>query len=135
MPCLHGKPDPDFVMGKCIDIDRNNVPAARENGLVRDLNLTGSEYPTLLSLLYVGYILVSLFHGGSLPGGKACTDGDGRIALPQFQIPSNIIVEKTGRPSIYLPVCIVIWGKSLAVLAASCHSQDHSDTSACFQTT
>jgi len=65
-------------------IDRNNVPAARENGLVRDLGLTGTEYPSLLSLLYVGYIL--------------------------FQIPSNIIVEKTGRPSIYLPVCIIIWG-------------------------
>lgn len=36
---------------------RNNVPAARENGLVRDLNLTGNQYPSLLSLLYVGYIL------------------------------------------------------------------------------
>lgn len=40
-----------------IRTDRNNVPAARSNGLEEDLNLTGNQYPSLLSLLYVGYIL------------------------------------------------------------------------------
>lgn len=91
------------------DVDRNNVPVARSNGLEKDLSLTGTgeharacsllafrifwthcseslrfatlsppaEYPTLLSLLYVGYIL--------------------------FQIPSNMIV----RRNLQLEACAV----------------------------
>ncbi|KAJ7781286.1 MFS general substrate transporter [Mycena metata] len=35
-------------------IDRNNAAAARNRGLVTDLKLKGQEYPTLLSILYVG---------------------------------------------------------------------------------
>lgn len=27
-----------------------------------------------------------------------------------MQVPSNAIVQRTGRPSIYLPVCMMIWG-------------------------
>ncbi|ORY90749.1 MFS general substrate transporter [Leucosporidium creatinivorum] len=65
-------------------IDRNNVSAARTKGFEDDLSLTGSQYPTVLSILYVGYLLM--------------------------QIPSNMIVQYTGRPSIYLPVCIILWG-------------------------
>ncbi|SGY65947.1 BQ5605_C004g02608 [Microbotryum silenes-dioicae] len=65
-------------------IDRNNISAARTKGLEVDLKLTGSQYPTLLSILYVGYILM--------------------------QVPSNMIVKKMGRPSIYLPLCMAIWG-------------------------
>ena len=62
---LHDLTCLSVATGNCTDIDRNNVPAARENGLVRDLNLTGSEYPTLLSLLYVGYILVGLLRASA----------------------------------------------------------------------
>ncbi|KAK4699668.1 MFS transporter, ACS family, pantothenate transporter, partial [Phenoliferia sp. Uapishka_3] len=65
-------------------IDRNNLSAARLKGLETDLKLKGNEYPTLLSLLYVGYIIM--------------------------QIPSNMIVQYTGRPSIYLPICMAVWG-------------------------
>jgi len=65
-------------------IDRNNASAARSRGLVRDLGINDTQYQTLLSILYVGYILM--------------------------QIPSNMLVQYTGRPSIYLPVCISIWG-------------------------
>ncbi|KAL8280508.1 hypothetical protein RQP46_007156 [Phenoliferia psychrophenolica] len=60
------------------------IIAARLKGLEEDLKLTGSQYPTLLSLLYVGYILM--------------------------QVPSNMLIQYTGRPSIYLPCCMVIWG-------------------------
>ncbi|KAI5475865.1 hypothetical protein MNV49_000747 [Pseudohyphozyma bogoriensis] len=65
-------------------IDRNNVPASRSHGLTQDLNLTGTQYQTLLSILYVGYIIM--------------------------QIPSNMIMVYFGRPSLYLPFCMAIWG-------------------------
>ncbi|CAK5275674.1 unnamed protein product [Mycena citricolor] len=65
-------------------IDRNNASAARSRGLVKDLHLTGQQYPTLLSILYVGYILM--------------------------QIPSNLFLNYIGRPSLYLPGAMIIWG-------------------------
>ncbi|KAJ3532449.1 hypothetical protein NM688_g7421 [Phlebia brevispora] len=65
-------------------IDRNNASAARLRGLESDLNLKGQDFATLLSILYVGYILM--------------------------QIPSNMLLNYIGRPSIYLPCCMIIWG-------------------------
>ncbi|CAL1701087.1 unnamed protein product [Somion occarium] len=65
-------------------IDRNNASAARLRGFETDLNLKGQEFNTLLSILYVGYILM--------------------------QIPSNMFLNYIGKPSIYLPVCMIIWG-------------------------
>ncbi|KAI0065885.1 sugar transporter [Artomyces pyxidatus] len=65
-------------------IDRNNAGAARLRGFEADLHLKGQEFATLLSILYVGYILM--------------------------QIPSNILLNWMGRPSIYLPCCMIIWG-------------------------
>ncbi|KAJ7744490.1 major facilitator superfamily domain-containing protein [Mycena maculata] len=65
-------------------IDRNNAAAARNRGLTTDLKLTGQQFPTLLSILYVGYIIM--------------------------QIPSNMFLNYLGRPSIYLPCCMIIWG-------------------------
>ncbi|KAJ7129739.1 MFS general substrate transporter [Mycena epipterygia] len=65
-------------------IDRNNAAAARKRGLETDLHLTGQEYPTLLSILYVGYIIM--------------------------QIPSNMFLNWIGRPSLYLPCAMIIWG-------------------------
>ncbi|KAJ7283701.1 MFS general substrate transporter [Mycena rebaudengoi] len=65
-------------------IDRNNAAAARKRGLETDLHLKGQEFPTLLSILYVGYILM--------------------------QVPSNMFLNWIGRPSRYLPACMVIWG-------------------------
>ncbi|GAA6041295.1 hypothetical protein JCM8097_001322 [Rhodosporidiobolus ruineniae] len=74
-------------------IDRNNASAARTKGFEADLNLKGREYDTLLSILYVGYILM--------------------------QIPSNMIVQYTGRPSIWLPTCVAIWGAISACTGAT----------------
>ncbi|KAJ6520948.1 MFS general substrate transporter [Mycena capillaripes] len=55
-------------------IDRNNAAAARKR----------QEFPTLLSILYVGYIIM--------------------------QIPSNMFLNWMGRPSLYLPGAMIIWG-------------------------
>ncbi|KAH9849971.1 MFS general substrate transporter [Lenzites betulinus] len=65
-------------------IDRNNASAARLRGFETDLNLKNQEFNTLLSILYVGYILM--------------------------QIPSNMFLNYIGKPSIYLPCCMIVWG-------------------------
>ncbi|KAK0486849.1 sugar transporter [Armillaria luteobubalina] len=65
-------------------IDRNNAAAARLRGLEDDLNLKGEEFATLLSILYVGYIIM--------------------------QIPSNMFLNWIGKPSLYLPTCMIVWG-------------------------
>ncbi|KAI0268351.1 major facilitator superfamily domain-containing protein [Gloeopeniophorella convolvens] len=65
-------------------IDRNNASAARLRGFESDLHLGGQDLATLLSILYVGYILM--------------------------QIPSNMFLNRIGKPSVYLPGCMVIWG-------------------------
>ncbi|KAF7332146.1 FCP1-like proteiny domain-containing protein [Mycena kentingensis (nom. inval.)] len=57
-------------------IDRNNAAAARNRGLTADLHLKGEEFPTLLSILYVG----------------------------------NMMLNWMGRPSLYLPGAMIIWG-------------------------
>ncbi|KAI0082459.1 MFS general substrate transporter [Panus rudis PR-1116 ss-1] len=65
-------------------IDRNNAGAARLRGFEADLHLQGQEFATLLSILYVGYILM--------------------------QIPSNMLLNFIGKPSLHLPICMIIWG-------------------------
>ncbi|KAG2143398.1 MFS general substrate transporter [Suillus bovinus] len=65
-------------------IDRNNASAARTRGFTTDLHLKGQEFATLLSVLYVGYIIM--------------------------QVPSNMFLNYIGKPSLYLPACMVIWG-------------------------
>ncbi|KZW03755.1 MFS general substrate transporter [Exidia glandulosa HHB12029] len=65
-------------------LDRNNAGAARLRGFEDDLGLTGQQFPTLLSILYVGYILC--------------------------QIPSNMFLNYSGKPSLYLPACMIVWG-------------------------
>ncbi|KAG9032866.1 hypothetical protein FS837_002614 [Tulasnella sp. UAMH 9824] len=65
-------------------IDRNNAGAARLKGFEADLHLKGNEFATLLSILYVGYIIM--------------------------QVPSNMILNYIGKPSLYLPACMVVWG-------------------------
>ncbi|KAJ7781283.1 MFS general substrate transporter [Mycena metata] len=74
-------------------IDRNNASAARLHGFERDLNLTGNQFASVLSILYVGYLLM--------------------------QIPSNMFLNYIGRPSIYLPACMTLWGLISVSTAAS----------------
>ncbi|EIW75723.1 sugar transporter [Coniophora puteana RWD-64-598 SS2] len=65
-------------------IDRNNASAARLRGLQTDLHLNDTQFASLLSILYVGYIIM--------------------------QVPSNMFVNKTGRPALVLPIFMMIWG-------------------------
>ncbi|KAJ7368244.1 MFS general substrate transporter [Mycena albidolilacea] len=65
-------------------LDRNNASAARLHGFERDLNLTGSQFASVLSILYVGYLVM--------------------------QIPSNMFLNYIGRPSRFLPLCMAVWG-------------------------
>ncbi|RMZ81727.1 hypothetical protein DV738_g2102, partial [Chaetothyriales sp. CBS 135597] len=70
-------------------IDRNNYAAARLQGLEEDLNLSDAQYQTGLSLLFVGYVLA--------------------------QVPSNLLLNYFGKPSLYLGFFIVAWGLVSAV--------------------
>lgn len=77
-------------------IDRNAIASAkyapwfiylanvRLAGIVEDLNLHGNAYQTAVSILFVGYITM--------------------------QIPSNLLLDRIGRPSLYLPGCMICWG-------------------------
>lgn len=74
-------------------LDRNNIAAARLAGLEEELNLTSTQYLTAVSILFVGYILM--------------------------QVPSNLFLNKIGKPAIYLPTVMVIWGIISAATAAA----------------
>lgn len=63
-------------------LDRNAIASARLNDLEKDLGLTGSQYNTCISILFVGYLLM--------------------------QVPSNMIMNSGKiRPSIYMGLCMV----------------------------
>ncbi|KAJ5286598.1 hypothetical protein N7478_002284 [Penicillium angulare] len=74
-------------------LDRNNIASARLAGLESDLGLHGNQYATCVSILFVGYLLM--------------------------QIPSNLMLNKFGKPAIYLPVAMVTWGIISAATAAA----------------
>ena len=63
-------------------LDRNAIATARLNDLEEDLNLTGAQYETCVSILFVGYIL--------------------------GQVPSNMLITRV-RPSIYMAFCMSLW--------------------------
>ncbi|KAG0709580.1 MFS general substrate transporter [Suillus ampliporus] len=58
--------------------------AARLRGFEEDLNMTGNQFNTLVGILYVGYLLM--------------------------QAPSNTLLDRMNRPSMYLSSCMAIWG-------------------------
>ena len=65
-------------------LDRNNIAAARLAGLETELRLTSTQYETCVSILFVGYVLM--------------------------QIPSNLFLNKIGKPGLYLPTVMIVWG-------------------------
>ncbi|KAF1811814.1 pantothenate transporter liz1 [Eremomyces bilateralis CBS 781.70] len=65
-------------------LDRNNIATARLAGLEDELQLTSAQFQLAVSILFVGYVLM--------------------------QVPSNLLLNKIGRPSIYLSTCMVVWG-------------------------
>ncbi|KAI0058437.1 MFS general substrate transporter [Artomyces pyxidatus] len=65
-------------------IDRTAVTAARLKGLEQDLGLDDIQYNIVLAVLYVSYF--------------------------PAQIVSNMILNRIARPSVYIGVCVVLWG-------------------------
>ena len=81
-------------------LDRNNIAAARLAGLQDPpskggLDLSSTQYLTALSILFVGYLLM--------------------------QVPSNLFLNKIGKPSLYLPSCMIVWGV-ISASTAGAHS-------------
>ncbi|KAM0327550.1 hypothetical protein ACHAQA_005841 [Verticillium albo-atrum] len=74
-------------------LDRNAIGAARLAGLEEDLNLGPNQFQTCVSILFVGYILM--------------------------QVPSNMFLNKIGRPAAYLTSCMVVWGVLCACSGAA----------------
>ena len=74
-------------------LDRNNIASARLQGLQDELDLTDREYQLCVSILFVGYLL--------------------------FQVPSNLLLNKIGKPAIYLPFAMIIWGIISAATASA----------------
>ncbi|KAF9240842.1 MFS general substrate transporter [Melanogaster broomeanus] len=69
----------------CIQFDgATSISAARLRGFEEDLHLEGQQFNTILSTPFVGYILM--------------------------QVPSNMLLNRIEKPSIYLPGCMAIWG-------------------------
>lgn len=73
-------------------VDRQNLAAAKLQGIMEDLNMTTEQFATAVSILFVGY-------------------------LP-FQIPSNLIITKVSRPGMYICLAVAIWGCISASTAA-----------------
>ncbi|KAF5006451.1 hypothetical protein FDECE_7173 [Fusarium decemcellulare] len=65
-------------------LDRANIGNAKIEGLADDLNLVGNQYNIVLSLFFIPYILL--------------------------EIPSNILLKKFNKPSVYLGSLVTIWG-------------------------
>jgi hypothetical protein len=43
-------------------LDRNNIATARLGTLEKDLGLVGTQYNTVISIFFVGYILTQVSH-------------------------------------------------------------------------
>ncbi|KAF7557682.1 hypothetical protein G7046_g5975 [Stylonectria norvegica] len=73
-------------------LDKGAIASARLNHLEADLNLTGSQYNTCVSILFVGYITM--------------------------QLPSNMLMASGKvRPSVYMGLCTGLWGIVCALTA------------------
>ncbi|GFZ46008.1 hypothetical protein JCM24511_03742 [Saitozyma sp. JCM 24511] len=73
-------------------VDRQNLSAAKLQGIMTDLHMSTTDFATAVAILFVGY-------------------------LP-FQIPSNLMITKVPRPGLYICVATVIWGTISACTAA-----------------
>ena len=60
---------------------------------MEDTGLVGTEYQTVISILFASYIL--------------------------FQVPSNMVAARVSKPGIYLNICMAGWGIVSAATAAA----------------
>ncbi|KAG1743055.1 MFS general substrate transporter [Suillus lakei] len=77
-------------------MDRTNVAAARLRGFEEDLGMIGNQFNTLTSILHVGYLLT--------------------------QAPSNVILHRMKRPSLYLSSCMITWGALTVFMVPTYHA-------------
>jgi len=84
--------------------------AARLRGFERDLGLKGQEFATILSILYVGYIIMQI--PSSVLSILQKVDDDKILYR-------NMFLNWMGRPSLYLPTCMIIWGM-ISCLTGKC---------------
>ncbi|KZL77909.1 MFS transporter, partial [Colletotrichum tofieldiae] len=75
-------------------LDRANIGNAKIEGLADDLNLNGVQWNIALSLFFIPYILL--------------------------EVPSNVLLKKFKRPSVYLGSLVTIWG-----VIMTCHGLVH----------
>lgn len=75
---------------------------AKIEGLEDDLKITPSQYNIALSVFFVPYVVL-----GKSPPGRCMW----AIILTQYQeVPSNYLLTKFKRPSVYIGGIIVAWG-------------------------
>ncbi|KAK8041999.1 hypothetical protein PG993_006522 [Apiospora rasikravindrae] len=95
-------------------IDRNNIAAAKLAHIERDLNM-----PEDSTQFQVG--CRDIFHGGSETGWLTVhpktTVSILFVGYLLMQIPSNLLLNKIGKPALYLPICMIIWGVISTVTA------------------
>ncbi|KAK8118187.1 uncharacterized protein PG998_006468 [Apiospora kogelbergensis] len=65
-------------------LDKTNIGNAKIEGLLESLNMTGEQYNIALSIFFIPYILA--------------------------EVPSNMILNKFTRPSIYMGMIVLSWG-------------------------
>ena len=73
-------------------IDRQNLSAAKLQGIMEDLHMNEQQFATAIAILFAGY-------------------------LP-FQIPSNLIISRIPRPGLYICTAAAIWGAISAATSA-----------------
>ncbi|CAG8306236.1 unnamed protein product [Penicillium salamii] len=81
-------------------LDRNAIAAAKLAGLTEDLQLSSVQFQTSVSVLFVGLVLI-------------CYEYVLRLTVISYilmQVPSNLFLNKVGKPALYLPTCMVAWG-------------------------
>ncbi|KAJ4305553.1 hypothetical protein N0V90_001084 [Kalmusia sp. IMI 367209] len=71
-------------------IDRANIGNAKIEGLVEDLGLNGVQYNIALSVFFVPYVLL--------------------------EVPSNVLLKRFKRPSVYLGILITCWGVIMTMM-------------------
>ena len=64
--------------------------------------MTDTQFATVLSVLYIGYTMMQI------PSYVDPSNGRERALI--VTVPSNMFLNHVGRPSIYLPICMIIWG-------------------------
>ncbi|KAI0884330.1 major facilitator superfamily domain-containing protein [Annulohypoxylon maeteangense] len=73
-------------------VDRSALAATKVYGIMEDLGMSTTDFATVISILFVGYI--------------------------PFQIPSNLLMTKIPRPGLYICSAAVVWGCVSAATAA-----------------